>query len=272
MKVRRIIDSLVFAVMRSRAVRRVFGYLAYHAKRAERRDLEARLRAQGVYPTAVERGPFQGLQLPPPATYISCRFEKAIGTYEHEIHPLLERLRQTQDFRVVINIGAADGFYSVGLARLFPAAQVISYETAPHRRAVLQQVAELNHVADRMDVRAACSPAALRELGPTLTGPPLVFCDVDTYETVLLDLDQVPWLRTAFILVELHDCMEPGITATLRQRFAPTHQITQVTNRGVAYGEYPLLRPMSFPQIYAMVAEDRKGLQDWFLLEPKAVN
>ena len=53
----------------------------------------------------------------------------------------------------------------------------------------------------------------------------LIFCDIEGYEKVLLDIDKVPNLKYANIVVESHDCFIPNITNVLVNRFYKTHAI-----------------------------------------------
>jgi hypothetical protein len=242
-------------------------HLAYQRKRMLRREVEAGLKASGQYGDDVLRGPFAGMHYLPRERYASCRFEKIVGAYEHELHPLLEDISSSKDYRTVINVGAAEGYYTVGLARMFPAAQVISYEMTSAGRDYCADLARLNDVADRVDVFGACTPEVLAAL--SLVSPVLLVMDTDLGERTLLDSEVVPWLREADILVELHECLQAGTNELIRSRFEKTHRIRQIVNAGLEYALYPELRNLTFEEIYAMVGEDRAGLQDWYFMEPK---
>lgn len=263
---RGILDRATLALLRWNIAARVVSFLSYQQRRVTRRLLEARLRAAGVYGDEVIDGPFRGMKYPPLEQWASCRFEKIIGTYEHELHPLIGRLAATKRYKSLVNIGAAEGFYSVGLARLFPAARMISFEAKEPHVAFCKTLAQLNGVEDRVDFRGFCTAEALA--GLELQGPVLVVMDIDTGERPVLDPAKVPWLTGVDILVELHDCLEAGLTELIRGRFKNTHRIEQITNAGLEYARYPVLRDLLFPEIEALVGEDRRGLQDWLFMEP----
>ena len=240
-------------------------FLTYQRKRVMRRKIEARLREQGLYGDEVIRGPFRGMRYPA-GKYVSARFEKIIGACEQEIHPLIDRLAATKRYEEIINVGAAEGSYVVGLARIFKAARVICYEGLADEREQCRGMVEANGVADRVDIRGYCTAEDLAALRP---GPnTLVWMDIDTGERQVLDPAKVPWLRNADILVELHDCLEPGLSALIRGRFESTHRIERFTLSGLDYDRYPELHGLLFDEIHAMVEHDRRGLQDWFFMEP----
>ena len=68
---------------------------------------------------------------------------------------------------------------------------------------------------------------------------PIVICDVEGDEDRLLDPVAVPPLRSATILVELHDFLVPGIGQKLRERFANTHAIGEIWQADREPSEFP---------------------------------
>ena len=135
-------------------------------------------------------------------------------------------------------MGAAEGYYTVGLALRNPHARVIGFEMDPHGRQALREMTELNDVADRIEVRGQCEPADL--YSAIVKQPcPMVVCDAEGYEARLLDPAAVPTLKCAAILVELHEFLVPGIGGQLRMRFESTHRITHVLQESRDRAEFP---------------------------------
>ena len=263
---RHLADWVTLPVLRLSWADRFAGFLSYQRRRATRRKIETRLYAAGVYGDEVTAGPFKGLRYPPLDQWASCRFEKIIGAYEHELHGLVTRLAATKQYDLIVNVGAAEGFYTAGLAMLFPKAKLVSFEGDEDRTRFCRNFCRINQVWERIETRGFCTAEDLVALNPT--GRVLVWMDIDTGERPVLDPVKVPWLRGADILVELHDCLEPGLTPLIRGRFEGTHHIEQFTTTGLEYGRFPLLRDMLFNEIEALVGDDRRGLQDWFFMEP----
>ena len=246
---------------------RLVGFLNYQRMRNIRRRLESQFYREGTYGDVVVQGPFEGLRYPPLDQWASCRFEKIIGAYEHEVHELVRRIVATKQYDLIANVGAAEGFYTAGLAKLFPAAKVVSFEADEEGTRFCRNLCRVNQVWERIEMRGHCSAADLSALNPT--GRILVWMDIDTGERQVLDPIKVPWLRDADIFVELHDCHEAGLSPLIRSRFESTHRIEQFTTSGLEYARYPLLRDLLFSEIDALVEDDRRGLQDWFFMEPK---
>jgi len=218
-------------------------------------------------PIEVYQGPFKGMKYipsPTPGNFLP----KVLGTYEMELAPVTERLVK-MDFDVAINVGGAEGYYSVGLAWRSPKLKVISFELKTPIRHLMARLARLNGVSDRVFARAACDPNSLRS---ALQGAqrPLVICDCEGYEDVLLRPDETPALRNASILVEIHDPFNPGVSGRIRERFAATHTIEESSGRERTPADLPAGLKLSPEDQKWAIAEDRGFQPVWFLMIPKA--
>jgi hypothetical protein len=280
-----VLDKVSLWIMCLPCLDKPIQYLAYQRKRAFRRRTEARLRNWGLFPDVVQSGPFAGMKYPPGSKFwISCRFEKVIGCYEWELHSSLECLLQEKSYTSVINAGAAEGSYAVGLGLRSPQARVYAFEASAERRADIQELAQLNGIAGRLAVLEWCDPAALRKIDPGKT--PLVVCDVDGYEEVLMDPEQVPWLRHADIVLEVHEFLGRALSEKeraaferkhdflrrdmgdiIRARFSSTHHIEEYFVSSVPYEKFPVLLNLTMPEIQAMTDSDRACIHPWFVMK-----
>ncbi len=267
-RLRRLLDEGIIALIGIRFFDRMAGYIAYQRRRKTRRVLERRLTERGLYPDEVIRGPFCGMKLPDKSNYVECRFEKVVGAYEHELFETITGLPAiTPGFDDVFVIGAADGYYAVGLALLLPEARIWAFERDAFRSGMLETIASVNGVRDRIRLRGDCNPDSLNEV--LSDGRSLIVCDVDGYETVLLDLPAVPLLRFATLVVETHDCFVPGVSDELKQRFSGSHSICEIHMAGPDFGEFPELAGLKMHEVESLVGSDRPSLQTWLVMVPK---
>ena len=150
------------------------------------------------------------------------------GTFEAELlHPVIEAMVKSQP-SLFVNIGAADGYYAVGMRLRLPDSQVITFEADPVRFRICSRVARLN--GTKIDLRALCTVEALAALDTT---DATVLCDVDGAEMELIDPERVGWLRTATLLIEVHEAFAPGVTDALRERLEPTHSLESIERRPI---------------------------------------
>lgn len=217
----------------------------------------------------VVSGPFAGMWYGLPVPHLPA----FLGTYELELAPLLERLRATA-FDPILNVGAADGYYAAGLARLWPRSRVVAFELSAAKQANARRVVERNQLGDRVEVTGVCTVARLEEL---LRGGerPLVWMDVDGAEDELLDPAAVPSLARAEVVVELHEFLIGGIGHRLRDRFAVTHETEVIEGQRRGPGQFPLTGPLWRSALGRRAArealqERRPERQDWLYLHPLA--
>ena len=213
----------------------------------------------------VHTGPFRGMRYIHHAVHVqsSAYCPKLLGTYEQELHSVVDSLRTQRPYQRVINIGAGEGYYAVGLALHLPQSRLTAFEADPDSRKVLSQIAHANGVASRLTIREFCIPPLLQEeLGTG--GRALVVCDVEGGEQELLDPKVIPALADTDILVELHDFIIPGISDTIRERFARTHRILDIPAQPRQLRDWP--PSLSLPQAYRRTAlsEYRPGGMRWF--------
>jgi hypothetical protein len=170
----------------------------------------------------VLHGPFAGMNyLEGLESTVGDLIVKLTGLYEHELHGAVEEWIEA-GFEHVIDIGGAEGYYAVGFAVKMPATTVHAFDINPDQRARCTAMAGLNRVEDRVEVKGECSAASFAsfpEHGVALLS------DCEGAELMLLDPELAPRLRGWPILVELHDFIDPSITATICQRFEATHEI-----------------------------------------------
>jgi hypothetical protein len=233
------------------------------ARHRDRFRLIRRLRGPGG---TMQHGPFAGMRYFSFATG-SQLLPKFAGTYEWELRDVLEQIvRLTPD--VIIDIGSAEGYYAVGLARRLARTRMVAFDLDPIANALCRILARANGVQDRVDVMGACSPAQL-EQALASARKPLVICDVEGSEDEILRPQQPSSLRNAHVLVEIHEQDRPGVTDRIRVRFEPTHDIQVIPQAP----RDPSLLPASlgFTASEAKLAMDENRLtkQQWLWMTPR---
>src|SRR5690348_10577053 len=110
-----------------------------------------RMRQHWEQSPSVRAGPFAGMHF----TWAdwnpdySAPFAKCMGTYELELHPVIEEI-VTLAPRQIVEVGAAEGYYAVGFARRLPATEIVLFEELEQGRRLLLNIAEANGVAPRI--------------------------------------------------------------------------------------------------------------------------
>lgn len=222
----------------------------------------------------VRAGPFAGMNYIHD-TIAGGYVPKLLGIYERELHMIIMSLSALR-IRSVINIGAADGYYAVGLSRMFPELRVVAFEMEQRGREFLEVMAQRNGVLPQIEIRGRCELEDLSSAIGTLQQT-LVLCDVEGYEDVLMDPEKVPGLRGAYLLVEIHDTKNPGVSDRIRRRFAPSHVIETIWQENRLASEFPFTTPYTRtldPKDLATAVDEGRPLKpggtptSWFWMAP----
>jgi len=172
-------------------------------------------------------GPFMGMR------YVRsgmAKFAQMLGTYERSLIPVVERVIEQRP-RVIIDVGAAYGYYALGFAWRCPGSHVIAYELDDTRLDLIRKYCRLNGVGDRVEMRSECTVASL---GQDLRRSPgaFLFMDAEGAEDVLLQ-PEIGNIEQSEMLIELHEMFAPGVTNRLRERFARTHMSSVIPQAAI---------------------------------------
>jgi hypothetical protein len=171
----------------------------------------------------IPAGPFQDMLYATEASE-GGRAPRLLGAYEASLHPIIETVI-VRGYPQVLDIGCAEGYYAVGLARRIPGSVVHARDSDPRARALCEELAAANGVATQVRVGPEITHADLALCAAART---FVLCDIEGGEGALLDPAAAPALAEADLLVEVHEGMRPGLLAALTARFAPSHRVTRI--------------------------------------------
>ncbi|MCP5085898.1 MAG: hypothetical protein GY952_03705 [Rhodobacteraceae bacterium] len=217
----------------------------------------------------VRYGPFAGLKLGGDANTSSGNLgAKVCGLYEQT---LLNRLKELGPFQDVVNFGAADGYFSIGLLIAGQAKRSICFEMTEQGQAAIARNAAENGVQDAVEIRGIADDKAgpqLRELGFDADGG-LVLCDIEGAEFFVLSEIVLNDLKGAVLVVELHDRLLPE---GLALREALIARLPEGANHEVLISGPPDWR--GIPEIETMSDYDRalvstdgrKVLGEWLIV------
>jgi len=243
-------------------------HIAHISTRARRAELLASFVQQ--FGWTVQSGPFSGMVLPSRTQWgDGDTLPKLIGCYEAELHEVLASLVEQRP-GLVVNVGAAEGYYAVGLARLLPDTFVHAFDSVEAAADICREAARLNSVEARVSVAGACSPVLLQHLLARTTKPVLL-CDCEGCERELIDPSQVPALTGTTIVVECHDFIDPSITRTVVNRLTASHEMFGVREGPRDPNAVPFLQDLNSLDRWIAVCEYRPCTMHWMVARPKAM-
>jgi hypothetical protein len=233
-----------------------------HTMAANARCKELALELRSQLGTAVSSGLFEGMILPDESSWGDSDFiAKKLGTYEFEIRKSLRKAVERTP-AIVINVGCAEGYYAIGLARLLPNAMVYAFDIDAHACEICSRAAAENGVADRIVIDGLCTTERLAKVTER-PGPILIVMDCEGAERELLDPAKVPGLAHSDIIVETHDCPGPDIAETLENRFHVSHDVQRIDQGGRNPNEIKDLARFHELDRWIMINENRSTVMTW---------
>lgn len=223
----------------------------------------------------VSRGPFAGMKLSEDAFWGETDVaSQLLGIYEQEV--LIEITASTTR-RLLLNLGSADGYYSVGwsLSKFRGAGErcSIAFEISPQGQEATRRMALLNGVEERVSVSGEATSEALL----SLRLPPhlemnqlLILSDIEGAEYDVLTDEVLHRFRGAKWIIEVHE-FNSRMQASLVELIVGANRYYQVrTIRSGSRNPNSIDELLPYPDVdrWLVCAEGREGLPGkWLVLD-----
>jgi hypothetical protein len=212
----------------------------------------------------VRVGPFADMVIPNRSTE-GCFVPKLLGCYEAELHPVIEHIR-ARGYPNVVNIGCAEGYYAVGLARLLPNSRIWAYDTDEEARRICAWGAEQNGVSNRIEIAGTFSHD---DFAGFPAGDTIVICDIEGAELDLLNPAKAPALAGFDIQVELHHMLDFPPNKAFVDQFEDSHHIQRILPSTRDIEAFPELRDLEHLDQLLAFWEFRRGPNPWLFMSAR---
>jgi hypothetical protein len=215
--------------------------------------------------------PLKGLSYLPKAggaqqTGPRCYF----GLYEKEVLDSLQNI--PKEYITFIDLGAADGYYGIGVLvnNLFE--KSICYEISEEGRKTIRDNAQINKVQNNVEIRGKAKKNFYDELPSDILSKSVLLIDIEGSEFELVDKETFKALNNSIIFIELHDWFfVDGATKLqkLKNDSISTHTITEITMGARDPSIFPELKKLHDNDRWIICSEGRKQLMTWFRFDPR---
>lgn len=221
----------------------------------------------------VQSGPFRGLNYLPQSTG-SALPPKLMGVYEKELHQTIRKWISYAP-RNIIDIGAAEGYYAVGLAVALPTTKITAFEQNAEGQRMLGEMAALNNIRDRIQIKGL---ACRNDLINMLKDDPYLFIimDIEGGEHEFFDYEIVKSSINAHLLIEIHKTHseQQDPFGDLEDLFKKTHIVRKIfcDQRSIAdlpFFPWRILGHIFKRKCLNALDEKRLGSLGWLSIEPR---
>ena len=171
----------------------------------------------------IKHGPFLGMNYGVPASE-GGGAPRLLGVYESTLAPIMDQIIASAP-ELVIDVGSAEGYYAVGLARRLHHATVWARDASAIARRKCKRLSALNGVEDRVEIGGQMTHA---DFDICLRHRTVVICDIEGAELDLLDPAKARGLYGSDILVECHPSANKDMVSIIRSRFEANHDVLEL--------------------------------------------
>lgn len=197
---------------------------------------------------------------------------KLFGLYEKVV---LDRIVQLGPFRDVVNLGAADGYFSLGLLKAGLAERSICFEMTEAGRAAILRNAQANGLADRVVIQGIADAQLAERLREKGFRPPgsLILCDIEGGEFSVLSAELMRALAESVWIIELHDRIhsgKPDRRDALIAQLPPGTRHTILKTLPADWSGLADIEALGDNDRALVLSEGRRAIGEWLLVQPAA--
>lgn len=239
----------------------------------QKRRLQLSAMLNERFSATVRYGPFRGLQLSREIWWGKTdRAGMLLGLYEQEVLDSVKKAATTRR-RSFIELGAADGYYGVGVLVSGMFDRSYCYEISEAGRETIARNAALNGVEARVEVRGAADPLFYAQLPDTVPDNCVLLVDIEGAEFDILTADVMRRFSKSVIIVELHDHFfaDDGAArlARLRSDAELIFNIEEVTTTSRDLSGLSELKTFSDTDRWLICSEGRRATPHWYVMTPR---
>lgn len=217
-------------------------------------------------------GPFKNMKLIPFSHLSSAPLaQKLFGFYEPQV---VEFLASQKGKDTLVNLGAGEGYYSIGLLMTGTVKRALSFEIEERGRKAILQNAQQNGIHEGIEVFGAADANLLSTLLAQGIDPKktILLCDIEGIEFSVIDEKLIAALSGATYVIELHHFMFQDGEAKvekLKRMLAPNYDLEIVKAKPMDWYGIPELEALHDNARALVTSDGRKKQGIWLFARPK---
>lgn len=215
----------------------------------------------------VQNGIFKNLKINKDISWGSGDIaSKIYGLYENKIQRLLAEIKKP----ILIDIGAADGFFAIGCLHSKLSKYCYAFEQSSSGRAALSKTAKMNNVSDKITIMGKVTNENFLSLLPQDINfsNTVLLCDIEGQEYNFFTDEVLKKLKKSHIIIEIHNNNNNDDEIKLMRRIKKFFNISVIFGNDNEYSNLPEIHGLNDIDRNLISCEGRSYIGKWWYLKP----
>jgi hypothetical protein len=222
------------------------------------------------FKNTVLHGVFEGMKLSDKVWW--GKYDVATKIFgQYETHVLNKIIELSEENKLFIDIGAADGYFAIGMVYSGFYQRAICFEISEKGRLVIEENACINNVSKNIIINGIANSEAINKVISN-NDTAVVLIDIEGAEFDLLTCDFLYILRNCTIIIELHDTFVNGLNDRREQLFnraSKYFDFNYIKRANPEINSFSELKNLNDLSRFLLFSEGRPNMMDWVCLSPK---
>lgn len=217
----------------------------------------------------IRYGHFKGLVLGKASRGYLDRASMILGLYEQEVLNSIHQI--PRKYKYFIDLGAADGYYAIGVLKNKLFSKSICFEMSKKSRKIIKENAQLNNVEKNITILGAASKGFYNFISSVNLSQTVMLVDIEGAEFDLLDYDCLKIFRKSIIFIELHESLVkngPNKKNRLIKNAKQFFRVSELTTTSRDLSCFNELKDLNDTDRWLICSESRDKLMSWLRLDP----
>lgn len=226
-------------------------------------------RISNFHTNIVQHGLMKGMHLSESGWGQADKGAMILGLYEQEVSSAIASI--DPQYNVLVDVGAADGYYGVGLLVNNRFSESFCFEASDDGRRILAKNALVNHVSDRVHIFGKADRDFYKAIPEEVLDRSVVVVDIEGQEFELLNTATFTVFQNSILIVELHDWFFNNADEcrnNLLNAASKTHTATFITTGSRNLSAFEELSSWSDTDRWLICSEGRGRLMTWVRFDP----
>jgi len=221
------------------------------------------------YGGKIAYGPFKGVGINNHSAWSGTKDigPKIFGLYENQI---LNWIYQKK-FDLLIDVGAADGYYALGMLSQKIARRAVTFEISVNDREITKSSAIINNVDDLIFIKGEATSSEIIEVLKSCSNG-LIIMDIEGGEYNLITRELLEAAKNYCLVIEIHEVVDKDIQENMLNLCREFHHFEELTSLERVFPRDKFTEKLTDNERSLLLSEGRPYAMTWVALSPKDHN